>query len=627
MTMMRFKTVGALTVLSLMACGGGASATGSGSAGEGETQGEADAGESGSEGESGGSGEDGGDFEWSFLDEYELRIDDSPTPPLMLEMDQDEVAELFGSVADEILLLELDSTPLLVNALDEIKSACGLDWQNDKASPDYDCSTTTLGQTFVGPDGTWQTSAEFSAIRILTMTPANARVVGTSIEGTQELADALNIGGGFSQILSDSMQISRTTEFLGTQALAQALRQNVIGTHPNLDMTGTLPVTLADALANMSTLSDKFGPVGNHPGVLDPSMPPYGEMFGPDFKMSAVAESNLKVLDGADLGVSKDFITVVQDLVGPTFDDPAEFDFEDPEKFSVTGLAPDPVVDLRFNVVEHPTFVGSCVGDDNCVNNLPGNPVGTGSVWNTNPWTLEYQVATAGILTYDQLVHQQCYPAEWLCTAEVKVGQDPFPAGYTEFDVFLNLGNPPENQYMWELINEVAQVQFHDNGYVQIPEGQGDIAFTLQDIAVGITGEEAAEAVRPYLAEQSGEIAGYLLGDYKKNNGDVDFYYRRADNGTPYLYFVAPDDLDVDKPYGWQKPGFFGSAYLDEDSRLSSTQVDGVADTTHEKWAPPPGVSTAFVQDDEGIVYRLTFVVPESGDPTEIVVGIERRVD
>jgi hypothetical protein len=430
-----FRLVSSLSSLLLFAapigCGGdgtAASADGTGSGSEGS------AGESGSgedAGEGGNTGTDGADFEWSSLDEYELRIDDTSPPPLMLEMDEAEVAELFGDVADDILLLELDSTPLLVNALNEIKSACGTDWMNDKPDPVYDCDLTPLGQSFVGFDGTWQTSAEFSAIRILTMTPANAKVEGTSIEGTQELADLLNIGGGFSQILSDSMGISRTTEFLGTAALSEALRENVIGTHPNLDASGELPVTLHDALNKMAPLSDKFGPVGNHPGVLDPAAPPYGEMFADDFTMTAVAESNLKILDGADLSVSKEFVTVVQDLVGPTFDDPAEFDFEDPEKFGITGLNPNPTVDLRFNVVEHPTFVQSCSGDDGCVDNLPGNPVGQATVWLTNPWVLEYSVASAGILTYGDRVHQQCYPTQWLCTAEVKVGQSPYPSGYT----------------------------------------------------------------------------------------------------------------------------------------------------------------------------------------------------
>lgn len=623
----RWRVITSVGCLSLaVGCSGGASGDGPATFTGGEA-GSGEAGESGSSEGGSGTGDDGSAFEWTQVDEYELRIDDSPPPPVMLNMNRQEVDDLFGEVAEDIKLLDLDSTSLLVNTLDEIKSACGTDWQNDVSDPTYDCSLTALGQTFEGPDGTWRTSAEFSAIRILTMTPANAKVQGTTIAGTQELADALNIGGGFSQILSDSLGLPRTTEFLTTAALAEALKDNVLATHPNLGSDGTFPMTLRDALLDLSPMAEKFGPMGNHPGVIDPSYTPFGEVFGPDFAMTAVAESNLKVLDGADLSLSKEFVTVVQDLVGPTYDDPAEFDFEDPTKFSVTGLNPNPTVDLRFRVLEHPTFVNSCVGNDACVMNLPGNPVGTGTVWGVNPWTLEYQVASAGLATYDDRVHQQCYPADWLCTAEVKVGQSPFPPGYTEFDVFLNLGDPPENQYVWELLMEVAQVQFHDNGEVVIPEGQGEVSFTLQDIPVGITGAEAAEAIRPYLAEQASDIAGFLLGDYKKNNGDVDFYYRRAENGQPYLYFVAPDDLKEGATYGWAKPGFFGSAYLDEASKISSVSQPGVADTAHEKLAPPPGVSTAYVQDDTGQVYRLTIVAPESGDPSTITISIERRVD
>lgn len=620
MTRKAVRVLGVLTSAWLLACGGG---SGDSASAFSTTLGETSAASSG-EGGTGG-GDDAADFEWTEVDDYELRIDDTTPPPLNLAMDRDEVGDLFGDLADEILLLELDATPLLTNSLNLIKEACGTDWENDVSDPVYDCDLTELGQTFEGPDGTWQTSGEFSALRILTMTPANSRVVGTSIEGMQELADLLNIGGGFSQILSDSMQIPRTTEFLGTQALAIALRDGIIVTHPSLDGSGTLPVTLADALADMATLGEKLGPVANHPGIVDPTVVPYGQMFGEDFEMTAVAESNLKVLDGADLSVSKDFVTVVQDLVGPTFDDPAEFDFENPDKFSVVGLNPSPTIDLRFSIYEHDTFVQSCVGDADCVDNLPGNPVGTASVWNVNPWLLESTIAAAGMQTYGGLLHQQCYPSDFLCTAEVKVGQDPFPMGFAEFLVFLSLGNPPENQYIWELLMEVAQVQFHDNGIVQIAEGEGDISFMLEDIPVGITGDEAAEAVRPYLAEQSSEIADYILGDYKKNNGDVDFYYRRSDDGTPYLYFVTPDDLEAGKPYNWAKPGFFSSAYLGEDSRLSATSVAGIADTDHEKWAPSAGESTAFVQDDEGSVYRLTFDTPENG--TTIALSIEKRVD
>ena len=80
----------------------------------------------------------------------------------------------------EILLLELDSTALLTNTLLAVKNSCGTQWQLDQPNPNHDCSLTALGQSYEGQDGTWQTSAEYSLVRILTMTPANARVQGTS---------------------------------------------------------------------------------------------------------------------------------------------------------------------------------------------------------------------------------------------------------------------------------------------------------------------------------------------------------------------------------------------------------------------------------------------------------------
>ena len=45
------------------------------------------------------------------------------------------------------------------------------------------------------------------------------------------------------------------------------------------------------------------------------------------------------------------------------------------------------------------------------------------------------------------------------------------------------------------------------------------------------------------LQDQAGKISDKLLGDYKKNNGAVDFYYRRGSDGHPYLFFVTADDL------------------------------------------------------------------------------------
>ena len=569
----------------------------------------------------GGTDSDGAEF--GPETELTLRITDDEPPDLVLNMGQDEVAELFGDVAGEIDLLELDSTPLLTNTLNAIKFACGDDWQLDNEDPNHDCSQTPLGQSFGG--GAWQTSAEFSMVRILTMTPANSVVDGTSLDGVAGISNFLALfTGGFPEMLAESLKIATTDEFLDTQSVVASLRQNLIATHPEVSADGKITITLADALANMETLSARLGPVGDHPGILVADYPTYGEVFGPDFQMSVVAESNLRVLDGVDLSGGKDFLSVVADVTGPTFDDPAEFDFNDPDRFSLSGLTPSPTLDLRFAIYENDEFIPACTSEVNaaCVNNKPGLPIGNNLVWTLDPWELEYIVAYAGTLKYTTLESV----VTKLFIDLVKVGKDGNPAGWADFNVPLGfLFDEPPGQFVWEMINEVAQHDLHHlnpQGPATFAEGTANVEFTLDDIPVGITGEEAADAVRPFLQAQASEIAGYLLGNYKENNGPVDFYYRRADDAQPYLFWVAPEDLLDGAAYGWAKPGFYADPGLSE--KLSSTDV-GVGDGSHEKLRVEAGETTVYAADDEGDLYRIRIFAPEGG-LDEITVFIAKQI-
>ncbi|MBV1857206.1 MAG: hypothetical protein KUG77_02260, partial [Nannocystaceae bacterium] len=122
-------------------------------------------GDSGTEGDTddmdeGGTGETTGPApsDWGREEEFELRLGDEDVPALTLSMSRDEVAQLFAERADEVLLLELDSTALLENTLEEVKLSCGIAWQLDNEDANHDCSVTALGQSFEGPDGTWRTS-------------------------------------------------------------------------------------------------------------------------------------------------------------------------------------------------------------------------------------------------------------------------------------------------------------------------------------------------------------------------------------------------------------------------------------------------------------------------------------
>jgi hypothetical protein len=553
---------------------------------------------------------------------FELRINDQTPAPLTLQMNKDEVTELFGDRADEILLLELDSTPLLTSTLTTVAHACGLAWQFDNKNPNHDCSLTPLGQTFVGPDGTWQTSPEYAMVRLLTMTPANVDVSGTSSQGLAQLANALAwLIDDYSEILADVLGIPRTAPVITTESLVASFRDNFVATHPAVGEGGKLGLTLGDALSNLATLTDRYGPMGGHPGIVDPSFPVQGQVFGPNFKMIAVADSNLRVVEGVDAdggtsGPGKGYASVVVDRVGPRYDDELEFDFNDPEKFRVEGLIENLTIDMRFRLGEHPQFVPSCTSSLACQANLPGAPTSPQSVWAKNPWDFEYLVTDAA---YRDYVALPPFSVTYLLgSASVDVGQNGNPPGWIEYFVLLGLGNPPEDQYVWETILEVAQVRLHDSGFQSFPEGV-ELAFTIEDIPCGLTGSEAAEAVRPYLQEQASDISDFLLGNYKADNDAVDFYYRRAENGRAYVYFAAAEDRADGVPYGYGRPGFFEDAALT--AKASATTVAGVADTTHEKLALPAGESRYYFEDDTGTRYRARFVVGDADSTIEVSIG------
>jgi len=582
--------------------------------------------------ETAGSESETGEDAFGSEEEFVLRLNDTPVPPLSLEMNREQVTELFGDTSKEILLVEVDSTPLLTNSLNEIKAACGDAWKLDDEDPKHDCGLTELGQTFKGADNTWKTSAEYSLVRILTMTPANSKVDGTSIAGLQGMADFLNIGGGFAEILSESLGIPRTEEFIDTENMVKALQTDLLATHPAIGGDGTiLPVTLFDALSDLASLADKFGPAGDHPGLLDPSFETKSVVLGPDFAMTVSAESNMRLLDGVDLSAGKGYMSTVVDTVGPTYEDELEFDFEDPERFKITGVVESPTVDMRFSVYEHPSFIDSCVENDACKENLPENldlvkmnwPT---SAWAIEPWLLEHMVVRGARYRFGERIFDKCYA---LCAAHVHIGPDEDypnnPPGWSVFDILFDLGNPPKAQFIWELINEVAQVALHTPPYGDIPEGMGDVAFTLSQIPIGVSGSSISEAARPYLQEQASKLSDLILGDYWKNNDPVDFYYRRGADSTPYIFFVGQSDLAPGSAYNYASPGFFSCPELSPECKLSSLEIDGAGDTTHEKLYLPEGNTEVFLSDDTGAVYRARFNVV-SPNAAEITVRVSHKL-
>ncbi|MEM7674810.1 MAG: hypothetical protein AAF449_02275, partial [Myxococcota bacterium] len=331
--------------------------------------------------------------EWSQARRIPLFLrDGQPVSDIVLDLNRAGVNEVIDpSIQRDLKLLDLDSRPLLQGVLDQIKGACGNDWRRDDPDPNHDCDLTALGRTFGASSGGWRLSPEYSLVRLLTLTPANVVVEGTSIAGLQGLADFLRLGGGFRQILADTLGIARTDEIVSTQNLAEALRTGLVAPHPATGPDGSLPITLYDAMNDLTPLRETFGPVGGHPGVLDPASRPRGVVFTPDFRLLLTATSNLRWLDGVDMGRGKEYISVVVDTTGPTRNDVLEFDFVDPARFAIEGLAASPTVDLRISVDENPAFVASCSGSNQCQSNLPTTPL-PGFIWQTPTWEVEHVI-------------------------------------------------------------------------------------------------------------------------------------------------------------------------------------------------------------------------------------------
>jgi hypothetical protein len=222
----------------------------------------------------------------------------------------------------------------------------------------------------------------------------------------------------------------------------------------------------------------------------------------------------------------------------------------------------------------------------------------------------------------------------------VNIGQEGNPRGWS---VFLgNISFPPDPppdvpgpQFFWELLADVAQTAIHDptgDGNPEIQEGAAQPVFALHNVGIGLTADEIVADLRPTLQSQANEIAEIILGRYWVNNDGLDFFYGRgAPDGAPTLFFVAEDDLrpsdqssEAPRAYTYESPGFFTSPDLSEASKVSSKDLDGLDDTTHEKYRLPPGETTLYMQDDEGAVYEVRFYVPESDDPVEITADVEK---
>ena len=448
---------------------------------------------------------------------------------------------------------------------------------------------------------------------LLRMTPDTANLEGTAVESLVDLAPLLGVAP--EQVLADLLQRNVEEPFLDDTAIAEAIVQQVIATHPNAQTRlgprtkdnpdglypvspGALPVTLTDLATNFETFGLRFGPYSQggreHPGFIGQTE---SAVLTDAFAISVRANANALPFRGVDLtSAGPASVSSIRSQIGGLFD------FEDPNWLRVDGLVEgEPkIASLTFRIPEHPEFVRG---------GLSPIPEGIGSspAWQIAPWTVERVLISAAQISCRGLETQIAYapPGEAtpLFTASVR-------GGFQQISVQGGIGSPPQPSYLWDLLLEVAQVRLHDGG---LKEGEAGVEFTLRDVPLGTTTDELQARVKENLRANPSSLLDLTETILASTSGAADFYYYRARDENPeelrgdWLFFVAPDDIASGedgapvRAYGYSRPGFYRDAALTQ--KASSTRaLDG--DVEHEK-VRLDDHAELFISDDEAAVYRL----------------------
>ncbi len=477
-------------------------------------------------------------------------------------------------VLEDIWLLDLDITPLTVNALEQLREL-----SSEQAA--------------------MQPQAVQNMRTLLTLTPDNVELEGTNFEELSGLSAAVGIPTA--RAFGNLLEVDVTDEFVPPDIVSAVIADNIIGTHPNAQTRrgpvtqehpdglypvapNSIPLTMADVVTNFEGLSERFGPVGEHPGFITQARGV--SVIEEDFKMRSRVNVNALPYKGIDLGdVSEASVASIGDEI-ETLHDYASDDW-----IELEGLVDDPRVEtLTIRVDENPGFISG---------GTTRAPEGRGNspVWDNPVWEFESVLAEMTRRTVER-ISDHCHEYD-LATGAVAFSACIDGAGWVTLNTFNNIGTPPDPAYLWDLNLEIGQARMHDGG---LAEGEANVQFTVENVSVGIAPEALVKQLRENIRanpEALREFATLLLDNAK---GDADFFYRR-DADADRLVFVAPEDIRLDdqgapvREYAYAAAGFFSDEGLTD--ALSSEDEDGRASVEIE-----PG-DVLYVGDDEGGVYRL----------------------
>ncbi|MCB9544143.1 MAG: hypothetical protein H6703_17070 [Myxococcales bacterium] len=468
--------------------------------------------------------------------------------------------------------------------------------------------------------------AKRNLVALLQMSPQTADLSGTSMEALLELAP--NIGFSVPEVLGLALGVEPDQAFLSPADVGAAMVEFVIGSHPNARVRpgpitpsnpeglypvapGKLPVFLDDVLSDLRTLQRRYGPYAAenawHPGFI--AGPVEATLFEEDLVMVVKANTNGAPDKGIDLETAS--IAGVNSI-----DDSPEtlFDFSDPDWLNIEGSFVDPprIGRMLFALGEDPRFIRGGTNPEPA-------PRGDGEVWAAAPYTLERVVAEAAFARWrDHTVYEEITrraEGEPLLTLDVD-------HGWLSLATPGRVGEPPPATYIWDLITEVAQIRVHDG---DIPEGEANVSFVLEDVALGLSMADLIGGVKRSLQADPAGLVQVAATLFDNTWGEADFFYRRPrGEDADYLFFIDASDIPKDRagvavrPYAYQNPGFFADPALT--MQLATRDVvDG--DAVHLKLRVSPG-DVFYVADEGDRVFRVT--VGEKPSRATLPLTIER---
>lgn len=490
-----------------------------------------------------------------------------------------DLREIPRPILDDIWLMDLELTGFVDNSLAQIQA--------------------TLPENITD-------QAARNLARLINMSPNNVRLQGTSMEALVDVSRSIGIAP--QDAVADLMQSpDPNASVIATDIAAAILLENLIGTHPRAQTRfapdGTelpvgrhsIPIRLGDVVDNFARMHETFGPTPlpdgrTHPGIIKEASG--FAVVDDQFSMTVLVNANALPYKGVDLDLGS--VASVNSL-GSQIDH--VFPIERPDWLVVKGMVGEPYIGhVTVEIRESPQFFP------------PGNdrepqPYGNSTVWSADPWLIERMVADMAFIKA-QRMESECVRYNVASGAEVfKACMD--ETGWVEFETFNNVGDPPTPRYMWDIMNEMAQVRLHDEG---LPEGTANAQLTLTNLSLGVRAEDLTNLIRQNVAANPAALRELAEATNQNTRGEADFYYYRPEGkDEDWLFFVDEKDIPRGddgarlRPYAYAHPGFWADAALTQ-PLSSAAPLDG--DETHHKLKVAPGM-VFYTEDTSGAVFEL----------------------